>query len=100
MFEWDEWKGESNRRKHGVSFEEAKSVFADVSALLIDDPDHSVSEQRFLLLGFSSQARILVVAHCVRGGGKVVRVISSRKATKNEVGQYLDRRRRGSDPDA
>lgn len=68
-FEWDERKSNANRRKHGVSFEEAQSAFADEHGLLIDDPDHSASEARFVLLGMSSALRVLVVCHCYRASG-------------------------------
>ena len=65
-FEWDPSKATINVRKHGVSFEEAQSVFADERARLIDDPDHSEDEDRFILLGLSSSLRVLIVAHCYR----------------------------------
>jgi uncharacterized protein len=83
-FEWDPRKAAVNLRKHGVSFEDALSVFSDERARLIDDPDHSEDEQRFLLLGLSSTLRLLVVAHCYREAGGVVRIISARKATREE----------------
>lgn len=83
-FEWDAPKAAANRRKHGVSFEEAASVFTDERARLIDDPDHSQHEDRFLLLGLSSALRVLVVAHCYRAEGNVIRIISARKATREE----------------
>ena len=66
-FAWDEKKNEINRQKHGISFEEAQTVFYDESALLIDDPDHSEKEERFILLGSSQRANLLVVCHCYRG---------------------------------
>jgi uncharacterized DUF497 family protein len=69
-FEWDERKNTANRRKHGVSFEEAQSAFVDEHGLLIDDPDHSASEDRFVLLGMSSALRVLVVCHCYRADGE------------------------------
>ncbi|MBK8254989.1 MAG: BrnT family toxin [Polyangiaceae bacterium] len=90
-FEWDPKKAASNRRKHGVSFEEARSVFADDNALLIDDPDHSDDEDRFILLGLSSEANMLVVCHCYRGQDDVIRIISARRATSNEQEQYNSR---------
>lgn len=93
-FTWDPRKATQNRRKHGVSFEEAQSVFADEMALLLHDPDHSQSEDRFLLLGMSWKIRLLVVAHAIRADGNEIRVISARKATKAEQGQYLDRMKR------
>ncbi len=87
-FEWDPAKSAGNRREHGVSFEEARSVFFDESARLIDDPDHSKSEERFILLGLSSVLRLLLVCHCYRGDGNVVRIISARKATAVEAKSY------------
>ena len=88
-FEWDPVKAESNVRKHGVTFDEAATVFDDPYARVIDDPDHSLDEERFIILGMSMRARELVVSHCLRGvGGKVIRVISARRATKRESAQY------------
>jgi uncharacterized DUF497 family protein len=87
-FEWDPVKAGTNQKKHGVSFEEAQSVFADERARLIDDPDHSVDEDRFILLGLSSSLRILVVVHCYRAEGNTVRIISARKATREEQRYY------------
>ena len=87
-FEWDPKKAEINRQKHGVTFEEAQSVFYDEDALCIPDPDHSEKEQRFILLGFSKKARVLIVCHCFRNNDSVIRIISARKATKNETKQY------------
>ena len=84
-FEWDEAKARANIVKHGVSFEEAKSVFLDDRAKLIPDPDHSVDEDRFVLLGYSSTLKLLVVCHCYRSGGHVVRLISARKSTRKEA---------------
>jgi uncharacterized protein len=86
--EWDPRKAAANRQKHGVSFEDAQSVFADERARLIDDPDHSEDEDRFLLLGLSSSLRLLVVAHCYRADGNVIRIISARKATREEQAHY------------
>jgi len=93
-FEWDRKKAAENQRKHGVSFEEAQSVFADEFAILLDDPDHSVDEARFLLLGLSARLRTLVVSHCYRKADEVVRLISARKATRQERGVYNRRWRR------
>ncbi len=90
-FEWDEKKARANRRKHRVSFEEAQTAFADERAVLIDDPDHSVQEERFVLLGLSSSLRVLVVCHCVRTKGDVIRIISARKAGRNERKTYNER---------
>ena len=91
-FEWDENKNNTNKRKHKVSFEEAKTVFEDVEALVIDDPDHSEEEERFIILGFSSKANLLVVCHCYRMDDTVIRIISARKATTRERKQYNDMR--------
>ena len=89
-FEWDERKAAANVKKHGVSFEEARSAFYDERAKLIDDPDHSEDEEdRFVLLGLSSALRLLVVCHCYRGDGGVIRIISARKATAKETKSYL-----------
>lgn len=93
-FEWDPVKSAANARKHGVTFEEAESVFADDHALLIDDPDHSEAEDRFVLLGLSATLRVLVVVHCYREDDAVIRVISARKATKPERERYNQRWRR------
>ena len=93
QFEWDKSKSRLNLRKHGVSFEEAQSTFYDENALLIDDPDHSESEDRFILLGISSVARTLVVSHCYRESGGTIRIISARKATRSERAQYSSRLR-------
>lgn len=87
-FEWDENKARINRKKHGVSFEEAETVFYDASALVVDDPEHSDSEDRFIILGMSGSARLLVVCHCLRESETVIRIISARKATKTESSYY------------
>ena len=87
-FEWDIRKSRLNQRKHGVSFEEAQTVFLDDHARLIDDPDHSDDEDRFILLGLSSTLRALVVCHCYRRGGEVIRIISARKADPSERALY------------
>lgn len=87
-FEWDENKNEINKRKHKISFEEAKTVFYDDEALVIDDPDHSEEEERFIILGFSERANLLVVCHCYRASETVIRIISARKATKSERNFY------------
>jgi len=86
--DWDPRKAAANRRKHGVSFEEARTVFFDERGLLIDDPDHSEDEERFVLLGLSSSLRLLVVCHCYRGQGGVIRIISARRATARESKFY------------
>jgi uncharacterized protein len=87
-FEWDPAKDKANYRKHGVWFEEARTVFFDEEAILYDDPDHSADEDRFLLLGLSSALRVLVVVHCVRARGEIIRIISARKATGPEREAY------------
>jgi uncharacterized protein len=87
-FAWDRRKAKSNIVKHGVSFEEARSVFLDESARLLDDPDHSEDEERFLLLGFSFQARCLIVSHCYLESEAVIRLISARRATPGEEDVY------------
>ncbi len=89
VFQWDENKNAVNKKKHGISFEEAKTVFYDEEALLIDDPEHSKDEERFIILGFSNMANMLVVCHCYRENETVIRIISARKATKNEAKQYI-----------
>jgi len=86
IFEWDPNKAESNRRKHGVSFEEASSAFGDPLSLTVPDPDHSVGEARFILLGVASTGRIIVVAHVETVEG--VRIISARPATRPERRAY------------
>ena len=83
-FEWDERKNAANKKKHGVSFEEAQTVFFDEKAIEYDDPEHSESEDRFILVGRSYQLRILVVCHCFRTSASVIRIISARKATRRE----------------
>jgi uncharacterized protein len=88
QFEWDPKKAQANLRKHKVSFEDAQSVFSDERALLIDDPDHSEDEDRFVLLGLSQSLRLLVVVHCYRAEGRVVRIISARKADADEQSIY------------
>ena len=87
-FEWDKRKNRENQRKHGVSFEEAVTVFYDDDAVEFFDDEHSEWEDRFLLLGVSSRMRILMVSHCLRCGGDVIRVISARKATGSERKHY------------
>lgn len=89
-FEWDENKNEINKRKHKISFEEAQTVFYDEQALVIDDPEHSEMEERFIILGLSKKANLLVVCHCYRDSDSVIRIISARKATKSEIKQYRE----------
>lgn len=93
-FSWDPNKARTNQRKHGVSFEEGESVFLDEEALLIGDPDHSDTEDRFLLLGYSYRLRVVVVCHCVLEEEGMIRLISARKATKPERRQYDEQVRR------
>jgi hypothetical protein len=83
-FEWDKREESANVKRHGVSFQEAKSVFYDEFAIQFFDGNHSIDEERFLLLGMSANARVLLVCHCERAGGEVIRLISARKATKRE----------------
>jgi uncharacterized DUF497 family protein len=93
-FEWDPAKDRENRRKHGVSFEEARTVFLDEDALLKPDEDHSDDEDRFILLGLSSTLRVILVCHCYRQEDDVIRIISARKASLSLRRQYDDRRAR------
>lgn len=90
-FEWDPRKDAENQRKHRVSFEEAESVFSDEHALLIDDPEHSTAEDRFVLLGLSVRFRVLLVVHSYREQDAVIRIISARRATKQERSRYDQR---------
>ncbi len=87
-FEWDDRKNAQNIRKHGVSFEEAQTVFFDENAVVIADPDHSEHEERFVLLGLSGLLRVLVVCHCYRRRGNVIRLISARRANQKERREY------------
>ena len=89
-FSWDSRKAQSNDRKHGVSFEEAQTVFSDENGLLLDDPDHSEREARYLLPGLSSSLRILVVSHSLPDAD-TIRIISAREADGSESRQYLER---------
>ena len=90
VFEWDNRKASENQRKHGVSFEEAKSAFFDENARVIPDPEHSNDESRFILLGLSIRLRLLVVVHCYVKANEVVRIISARKADPSEREQYAE----------
>lgn len=92
-FEWDKNKDKTNHNKHGISFAEAKTVFYDEFAILFDDPDHSQDEGRFLLLGLSLKLKTLVVCHCSRKEETTVRIISARKATKDEERAYWSQRK-------
>lgn len=87
-FAWHEAKSRENLKKHGVSFEEAKSVFFDEYAIQFYDEEHSSEEDRFIMLGMSNEARALIVCHCEREKGETIRIISARKATKKERGFY------------
>ena len=87
-FEWDENKNAINKRKHGIAFEETQTVFYDEEALVINDIEHSGDEERFIILGMSLRANLLVVCHCLRESETVIRIISARKATANETKQY------------
>ena len=90
-FDWDARKNAANKRKHGVSFEEARTVFYDDRALLIEDPDEEAEEDRFILLGISAALRTLVVCHCYRKKGSLIRIISARKAITKERKDYEQR---------
>ena len=87
-FEWDESKAVANLKKHQISFEQAKSVFFDDFGVQFFDEDHSTDEDRFLMLGRSAEAKLLIVCHCEREQGVVIRIISARKATKRESAFY------------
>lgn len=87
-FEWDASKATSNKKKHGVTFEEAKSVFYDDFAVQFFDEENSESEDRFLILGYSNQSRILLICHCEQDSGDLIRIISARKATSKERRLY------------
>ncbi len=92
-FEWDPSKATTNAAKHGITFEEAKNVFYDDDALVISDPDHSETEDRFVIMGASMQSRILVVIHCFRRSGSSIRIISARKAGKKEQKPYWENKK-------
>ena len=87
-FEWDDAKASANLRKHGVSFEEASTVFYDPHAVVVDDDEHSYEEERFIIVGLTSAARVLTVCHCYRELNEVIRIISARRATKGEESAY------------
>lgn len=82
--EWDQRKASANFKKHGVAFDDAQSVFYDDFAIQFFDDEHSDDEARFLLLGMSNEARLILVCHCERDAGNIIRIISARKATKYE----------------
>ncbi len=87
-FAWDPKKARANITKHGVSFPEAQTAFLDEHARLLDDPDHSDDEERFVLLGYSFEARCLIVSHCYRQDDTMIRLISARRATPTEEADY------------
>jgi uncharacterized DUF497 family protein len=87
-FEWDNRKNRENERKHGISFEEAQTVFLDENAIRYFDPDHYRDEDRFIMLGMSFSLRVLVVCHCYRAADSIIRIISARKANKKEAKAY------------
>ena len=91
-FEWDENKNQTNIQKHGISFEEASSVFEDRESLILVDENHSDEEDRFLLIGYSYKANLLVVCHCYRLNDSVIRIISARKADKGETSRYFNKK--------
>ena len=91
-FEWNAQKNKANARKHGICFEEAQTAFYDEQAVTFFDPDHSGDEDRFILLGISFKLRVLVVCHCFRESETIVRIISARKADKDEEHDYWRRR--------
>lgn len=88
QFEWDEAKSRANKRKHGVSFDEAQTVFLDENAIRYFDPDHSDDEDRFIMLGMSFKMRVLVVCHCFQINDSIIRIISARKANQSEADEY------------
>lgn len=92
FFEWDPKKAAGNAAKHGVTFEEAQTVFFDDDALVITDPDHSKDEERFIIMGQSSEPRMLVVVHCYRKPGASIRIISARRAGTKEQQPYWEKR--------
>ena len=89
QFDWDKNKDKENQKKHGISFEEASTVFFDEQAIMFDDPEHSEDEDRFLLLGMSEFANVCIVSHCYRKSDTIIRIISARKANKKEVNRYV-----------
>ena len=93
QFQWDQKKERANVRRHNISFEEARTIFLDESAIQFYDPDHSDEEDRFILLGLSLKPQVLVVCHCFRESEAVVRIISARKADKDEEREYWKRRK-------
>ena len=92
-FEWDPKKAKSNEKKHGVSFEDARTAFYDETAIVFHDPDHSEDEDRFILLGLSIRAGVLVVCHCLKESDSIVRIISARHTDKQEEKYYWEMRK-------
>ena len=92
VFSWDDKKARQNIIKHRVSFEEASTVFLDENAIEFFDPDHSLQEERYLMLGISNRLRILVVSYCLRKKGSEIRIISARRTTKKEQKVYTGRK--------
>ena len=91
IFRWNALKAETNEKKHGVTFEEAATAFRDVYAKIYDDEEHSTNEERFILLGYSVISRLLVVCHCYKENDLIIRIISARKATRQERQKYEER---------
>ena len=89
-FEWDEQKNQGNTNKHGISFEEAKTVFYDENAIVFDDPEHSHSEDRFIIVGFCTQGKLLLACFCERSED-IIRIISARKLSKTEIAHFNQR---------
>ena len=89
-FSWDKNKAILNKKKHGITFEEAATVFYDENALEFHDPDHSESEDRFIMLGLNFKTRVLIVNHCMQELNSVIRIISARKSTKQEARRYWE----------
>lgn len=87
-FDWDPDKNEINKRKHGISFETAREVFFDEAAIIFDDPEHSIGEERFLIIGMTKSSKICIVSHCYRDNDNVIRIISAREATRREKTIY------------
>ena len=90
-FEWDQKKNEANIRKHKISFEEAKTVLGDEKAAIAHDPDHSEDEDRYIIIGFSANSRLLLICFCEKDGGDTIRIISARKLTRRETKQFNER---------
>ena len=93
IFERDNKKEKTNKRKHGISFDDARTAFYDENAIQYFDPDHSDEEDRFILLGISFKLKVLVVCHCFRENDSIIRIISARKADKDEEYEYWRNRK-------